>query len=584
MSRNPIRSRPASKLPTPSNPSAPRSPAHAQELTVLPPASTRARANSPTPPKPPTPPEPPTPPKPPTPPTAQELTVPSGAEPELRASQLPDGTSPLALVLGGTGYVGGRLIPRLVTAGYRVRILTRNAARLDSNPWNGAVDVVEGDASDFEAMASAMKEVTVVFHLVHSMSAGKDFESLDRDIARTVARAAGEANVQRIIYLGGLHPDNVELSHHLASRKEVGDVLLNSTTPTIVLQAGVIIGSGSASFEMVRHLTDVLPFMPAPRWVQNRIQPISIRDILYYLLAAARVEGDHNQAFDIGGPDVLRYCDMMNGYGAVAGLPHRYIVALPVLTPRLASHWVGLVTPVPRRIARPLVESLQHDCVMKNHDIDAIIPPPTTGLTPYKRSVELALARIELDDVETSWVDARVPLAPSDPMPNDPDWSGRTVNQDNRESVTSASPDEVWKVIMQIGGDTGWYSAPFLWAARGVIDRFFGGVGLQRGRRSRSTLRVGDAVDFWRVEQVDPGRLVRLRAEMRLPGQAWLELGVEPDPQGSKYTQRAVFIPKGLSGRLYWLAMLPFHGLIFSGMSNRIVSLAQGELSEPENP
>ncbi|MDN4474355.1 SDR family oxidoreductase [Demequina sp. SYSU T00192] len=508
---------------------------------------------------------------------AEGLSSPTGAEPSLRAARGPDGAAPRVLVLGATGYIGGRLVPRLLAGGYRVRVLSRSARRIDALPWAHAVEVVEGDASDPEALGRAMADVDVVYYLVHSMHAGRDYGRLDRAIALTVAKAAAGHGVGRIVYLSGLHPDGVELSAHLASRQEVGDILIASATPTLVLQAGVVIGSGSASFEMIRHLTEVLPYMPAPRWVRNRIQPIAVRDVLYYLLAAARAEGDLDREYDIGGPDVMRYSEMMNGYAAVAGLPTRVITALPVLTPSLASHWVGLVTPVPRQIARPLVESLLHSCVVKDDAIDGLIPPPPGGLTGYADSVRLALGRIEIDRVETSWVDARVPDAPSDPMPSDPDWAGRTVFRDARTKPTSATPAAVWEVISQIGGATGWYSASVLWAARGLVDRLSGGVGLRRGRRTQGSVTVGDAIDVWRVEHVEPGRLLRLRAEMRVPGSAWLELGVDPTEDGSTYWQRAVFFPRGLTGRLYWLSMLPFHGLIFSGMVNRIVAEAEGE-------
>ncbi|MFD5601208.1 SDR family oxidoreductase [Leucobacter sp. NPDC058333] len=504
------------------------------------------------------------------------LSAPTGAEEALRAIPKPSGEAPRALVLGATGYLGGRLVPRLLNAGYRVRTLSRSAERIRAYPWSEEIEIEVGDAADGEAVARAMVGVDVVFYLVHSMSSGPKFAAKDREIAETVATSAREAGVSRIVYLGGLHPEGVKLSPHLESRAEVGRILLDSGVPTLELQAGVVIGSGSASSEMVRHLTEVLPYMPAPKWVRNFIQPIAVRDVLHYLLAAARAAPEISRALDIGGPDVLRYGQMMNGYAVEAGLPQRGIASLPVLTPKLASHWVGLVTPVPTSIARPLVESLQHRCVMRNHDVDEILPQPADGLTSYREAVRLALGRIEVDAIETSWVDARV-AAPSEPLPSDPEWAGRTVFTDARERESAATPDAVWAVITQIGGETGWYSSPRLWALRGWYDRLTGGVGLQRGRRSKTQLVVGDAVDVWRVEAVEPGRCLRLRAEMRVPGLAWLELGVEPVGHGSIYRQRAVFFPRGLAGRLYWLSMLPFHGLIFSGMVARIVSLAEGE-------
>ena len=504
-----------------------------------------------------------------------ELTAPTGREAALRAQPRSDGSSPRALVFGATGYLGGRLVPRLLAAGYRVRVLARDAGRVAAFAWGADVDVVQGDAADPVAVARAVADVDVLYYLVHSMSAGKGFESADRTAAHTVAEAAAAASVGRIVYLGGLHPDDAPLSPHLRSRVEVGEILLASGVPTLVLQAGVVIGSGSASFEMVRHLTEVLPYMPAPRWVRNRIQPIAVRDVLHYLLGAARVAPDVNAAVDIGGPDVLRYGQMMNGYAVEAGLRQRPIAALPVFTPRLASHWVGLVTPIPSAIARPLVESLQNDCVVKNDAVDQLIPRPEGGLTPYRRAVDLALGRVKGDSVETSWLDADVSGVPSDPLPNDPDWAGRLVFTDERSMRSTASPEALWSVIEGIGGENGWYSSPLLWSIRGWMDRIVGGVGLARGRRSRSIVGVGDALDFWRVEAIEPGRLLRLRAEMKTPGGAWLEMTAHPDGAGSRYEQRAVFFPKGLAGRLYWLAVLPFHGLIFPGMARRITAAAE---------
>ncbi|WP_338567171.1 SDR family oxidoreductase [Microbacterium paraoxydans] len=507
-----------------------------------------------------------------------ELTQPTGREDALRAVPRDDGSAPRALVLGATGYIGGRLTPRLLNAGYRVRVLARDAVRAASFGWGEECEIFEGSADDEHAVASAMDDVDVVYYLIHSMSAGKGFEESDERAATTVATAAARAGVRRIVYLGGLHPDDVKLSPHLRSRVHVGEIFLESGVPTLVLQAGVVIGSGSASFEMIRHLTDVLPYMPAPKWVRNRIQPIAVRDVLHYLLGAARVDDQVNRAVDIGGPDVLRYGQMMNGYAVEAGLRQRAIAALPVLTPELASHWVNLVTPVPRSIARPLVASLQNECIMKDHAVDALIPRPEGGLTPYRRSVALALGRVDADAVETSWQDAEVTGAPSDPLPSDPDWAGRTVFTDKRSVATRASVAELWRVILGIGGENGWYSSPLLWAVRGLMDRVVGGVGLRRGRRSRTAARVGDAIDFWRVEaveQTEEGHLLRLRAEMKVPGEAWLELRAVPDGDGARYEQRAVFFPRGLLGRLYWLAVLPFHGLIFSGMAARITAAAE---------
>ncbi|MET0974092.1 MAG: SDR family oxidoreductase [Leifsonia sp.] len=485
----------------------------------------------------------------------------------------PDGR--LAVVTGATGYIGGRLVPRLIAAGFRVRVVVRNADRLSDVPWAADVDIVTGDLTDPDVCARACADADVLYYLVHSMGGGKgDFEAREREIATRVARAAAAAGLRRIVYLGGLHPDGVALSRHLRSRMEVGRILLDSGVPTIVLQAGVVIGSGSTSFEMIRHLTEVLPYMPAPRWVRNFIQPIAVRDVLHYLIAAASVDASVNRAFDIGGPDVLRYGQMMNGYAVEAGLHQRPIAALPVLTPWLASQWVNLVTPIPRSLAVPIIESLQVDCVVREHDIDEVIPPPEDGLTGYRRAVRLALQRERDGEVETSWRDSAVEGAPSDPLPSDPDWAGTLVYTDSRERRTSASTADLWRVIEGVGGTNGWYSFPLAWAIRGWMDRLVGGVGLRRGRRDAGTLNTGDALDFWRVERIERGRLLRLRAEMRLPGRAWLEMSAEPDGVGSVYRQRAIYFPKGLTGRLYWWAVWPFHGVIFAGMTNRITEAA----------
>jgi hypothetical protein len=338
---------------------------------------------------------------------------------------------------------------------------------------------------------------------------------------------------------------------------------------------------------MIRHLTEVLPYMPAPYWVRNHIQPIAVRDVLYYLLAAAELPGDVNRTFDIGGPDVLRYGQMMNGYAVEAGLKQRPIASIPVFAPRLAAHWVNVVTPIPRRLAVPIIESLQYDCVALETDIRELVPDPEGGLTSYRDSVRLALGKEREGEVETSWQNSSVMDAPSDPLPSDPEWAGHTVYTDVKQRRTTAPVDALWRVIESIGGDNGWYSLPVAWAARGLMDKMVGGVGLRRGRRNQDHLQAGDALDFWRVEAIERGRLLRLRAEMKLPGLAWLELRCEPDGDGgSLYHQRAVFFPRGLGGRLYWLSILPFHGVIFTGMANRITATAarRGKVSDRAAP
>ncbi|HET6257771.1 MAG TPA: SDR family oxidoreductase, partial [Pseudonocardia sp.] len=368
-------------------------------------------------------------------------------------------------------------------------------------------------------------------------------------------------------------------SEHLASRTEVGEILLRSGVPTAVLQAAVIIGSGSASFEMLRYLTERLPVMLTPRWVRNRIQPIAVRDVLRYLLGAATLPSEVNRTFDIGGPDVLTYLDMMQRYAAVAGLPWRRIVPVPVLTPRLSAHWVNIVTPVPKGIADPLIESLVHEVVCSEQDILGYVPDPPEGRIGYDRAVQLALARISGGEVETRWSGATVPDMPSDPLPSDPRWSGGTVYLDEREQHSDAEPAALWAVVTGIGGERGWYSFPLAWAVRGWMDRLVGGVGLRRGRRDPDRLQTGDALDWWRVEQLRDDhaneRTLRLRAEMKVPGRAWLEMTVSPEAGGSRYGQRAVFIPRGLAGHLYWWSVAPFHGIVFGGMVRNITRTAE---------
>ncbi|MGV8850964.1 MAG: SDR family oxidoreductase [Rhodoglobus sp.] len=487
------------------------------------------------------------------------------------------------LVTGATGYLGGRLVPRLIDAGHTVRVLVRNPRKLHDVPWRDDVETVVGDLTDAATLTAAVADIDALYYLVHAMGAKGDFEATEKTSATNLANAAARAGVSRIIYLGGLHPegDVSTLSRHLRSRAEVGRILLNSGVPTIAFNAGVVIGSGSASFEMIRHLTEVLPYMPAPQWVRNFIQPIAVRDVLYYLVSALELEAGLNRSFDIGGPDVLRYGQMMNGYAVEAGLHQRPIASLPVLTPWLASQWVNLVTPIPRLLAVPIIESLQFDCVVRDESVSDFIPEPAGGLTGYRASVRLALVKMRDGEVETSWQDATVAGAPSDPIPSDPEWTGHTVYSDLRERRTPASPGALWSVVEGIGGENGWYSFPLAWALRGWADKLVGGVGLRRGRRHPTTLNTGDALDFWRVESIDRGHSLRLRAEMKLPGRAWLELSVKDSGDGgSLYRQRAVFFPSGLGGRLYWAAILPFHGVIFSGMVNRIVAAAEADESD----
>jgi uncharacterized protein YbjT (DUF2867 family) len=504
-------------------------------------------------------------------------TAPSAGPTPLRAQPGRDGAAKRCLVTGATGYVGGRLVPELLAAGYRVRVLARSPEKLRDLPWRDAVEVVRGDAGDPAALAVATADVDVAYYLVHAIGAGADFDAIEVRVARAFATAARAAGVGRIVYLGGMAPADQALSEHLRSRAEVGRILLESGVPTVALGAGTVIGSGSLSFEMLRYLTERLPVMITPRWVRTRIQPIAIRDVLRYLVACAELPPEVNRAFDIGGPDVLTYEEMMQRFAVVAGLKRRRILPVSVLQPELSARWVGLVTPVPSATARPLVASLRNEVVCADDDIRRSIPDPPGGLLGFDESVRLALQRVKDAEVATRWSDASPRGVPSDPLPSDPDWAGGTLFTDDRSAEVPASPEALWSVVASIGGDNGWYSLPWAWEVRGGFDRLIGGPGLRRGRRHPTQLHVGEAVDFWRVEEVVPGRLLRLRAEMKVPGLAWLEFHVAPAPgqpaEGARRAtlrQRATFFPRGLAGNAYWHAVLPFHGLVFPAMLRRI--------------
>ena len=494
---------------------------------------------------------------------------------------------PLALVTGATGYIGGRLVPELLAAGFPVRVMARRPRHLADREWFDAVEVVQGDVDDPDSLTEALLGVGVAYYLIHSLKTGENFEALDRAHAQNFAAAAGTRRVSRVVYLGGLYPDTEQLSPHLASRKEVGEILLGGEVPTTVLRAAVIIGSGSASFEMLRYLTERLPVMVTPRWVDTRIQPIAVRDVLGYLVGSATMAPEVNRGFDIGGPDVLTYRQMMAAYAQTAGLKPRRVAALPLLTPSLSSHWVGLVTPVPSSIARPLVESLINEVVCKEHDIATHVPDPEGGLTGFQRAVELARRRVHDNGVTTSWSSASTTGAPSDPLPTDPDWAGGSLYVDERECHVNATAEQLWSVIEGIGGGNGWYSWRLGWWTRGLLDRLFGGPGLRRGRRDPVGLFVGDALDWWRVEDIEDKHLLRLRAEMRLPGLAWLELIVDTDdgqPTGrTLFRQRALFYPRGLAGHAYWTMISPFHGLVFGAMQRNIARAAESAESSAES-
>jgi uncharacterized protein YbjT (DUF2867 family) len=447
------------------------------------------------------------------------------------------------------------------------------------------VEIVSGDAQDVAAVNEALADVDVAYYLMHSLMSGTDFHNIELNMARTFSRAANAQGVGRIVYLGALQPHlpETELSEHFRSRGQVGDILRQSKVPLVEFRAAMVIGSGSASFEMVRYLTERLPLMITPTWVRTRTQPIAIRDILYYLSRAPEIPVDVSRVFELGGPDVMTYQGMIDEYAEVSGFKRPRIVPVSVLSPGLSSMWVGLMTPVPQSMARPLVESLAMEAICKEHDVAEFIPDPPGGLTTYRRSLELALARVRNSDVHTAWSNSSLPGAPSDPLPSDPDWTGGSLKLDERETPVDASPEALWQVIEALGGENGYYSPPVLWEIRGFIDQLVGGVGLVRGRRDNTKLRIGDPLDFWRVEERIPNRLLRLRAEMRLPGLAWLELSIRQDPRPdgtlqTVYIQKALFMPRGIPGEAYWRAMIPFHELIFGSMLKNIRERAESHV------
>jgi uncharacterized protein YbjT (DUF2867 family) len=463
------------------------------------------------------------------------------------------------LVTGATGYVGGRLVPRLLEAGYRVRCLARSAAKLAARPWasDPRVEIVEVDLADAEMTAESMRGCQAAYYLVHSMVAtGASYAEADRRLAERFAWAAARAGVGRIIYLGGLGEQGAGLSAHLSSRREVEAVLAAGAVPVTVLRAAMIIGSGSASFEILRYLVERLPVMVTPRWVKTKSQPIAISNVLTYLVACLSVPATVGRTLDIGGPDVVSYLELMRIMAEKRGLRRRLVIPVPVLTPRLSSLWIHLVTPLSHRIARPLAEGLRNPVVCRDDEATRLMPQRLLGV---REAIEVALAQMGHRDVETGWFDAGA-------IPGDADWAGGTVFVDRREIEVAASPDDVFATLSRIGGETGWYGLDWLWRLRGALDHLAGGPGLRRGRRHAERVAFGDAIDFWRVTAVEPGRRLALRAEMRLPGEALLEFVVEPVPgrsDRSRLVETARFAPRGLAGMAYWYAVLPFHRLVF---------------------
>ena len=484
------------------------------------------------------------------------------------------------LVTGATGYVGGRLVRTLLEKGYQVRVFVRDEKKVAQYSWANSVEKVIGNVTDYQAVRSALTDIDVAFYLLHSINSSTAFDLIEKEMAATFGKAASDAQIKQIVYLGGIANDS-KTSRHLQSRTDTGVELAKYGVPVLELRAGIIIGSGSASFEMLRHLTHRLPVMTTPKWVKNRTQPIAIRDVLYYLSKTIELPKPVAGVFDIGGPEVVTYENMMQKFAKIAGLRKRIVVKIPVLTPSLSSLWIGFVTPVPTTLARPLVESLISEVVVdESKSISKLIPPPEAGLTPIKGAIELALERVSSNQIETRWSDATAPTAPWQKAQGDPSWAGATEFQDVRIQESSAPIKNVWNCIERIGGDNGWYGSDWLWYLRGLLDRIFGGVGLRRGRRDPFKLRVGDSLDFWRVEDYQEGKKLRLYAEMILPGKAWLEFDLTEENGKVIAKQIATFQPRGLGGQLYWRAIAPFHWLLFPTMLRNICKTAEREIRQ----
>ena len=480
------------------------------------------------------------------------------------------------LVTGATGYVGGRLIPRLLHAGYRVRALVRDRERLQGRPWLSEITVVEGDVLQPQTLPVALSGVAVAYYLIHGAHGSFDVQDRDVTSARHFGQAACAAGVQRIVYLGALRHVTPHSSRQADVYLQIGAALREAGVPVSEFRAAPILGSGSITFEIVRNLTERLPVIPCPRWAYARVQPIAIRDILSYLIAALDTPQSIGQVIEIGGADVLSYSQMMMAYARARGL-RRLFLPFPLLSPRLSASWLHWLTPIPADIARPLIEALSTELVLRDNAARHLFPQ----IQPldYATALLLAVERTEAGQVETSWSDALATSqgeAPVVPLPAVSVGMAEGIIVEQRHQVVAATPERVFRIFTGLGGERGWLYADWAWRLRGIIDRLVGGVGFRRGRRHPADLYAGDALDFWRVERVEQNRLLRLRAEMKVPGRAWLEFQVHPHSDGmASLTQRAFFVPKGLLGLIYWYALYPLHSLIFSGLIREIARRAE---------
>jgi uncharacterized protein YbjT (DUF2867 family) len=476
--------------------------------------------------------------------------------------------SKLILLTGATGYVGGRLLPLLVADGWRVRCLARQPDHLSPRVPAG-VEVVQGDLLDAASLSAAMQGVEAAYYLVHSMGATGDFEEQDRIAAENFAAAAHGAGVQRIIYLGGLGENEPDLSAHLRSRHEVGERLRAHAVPVIEFRASIIIGSGSLSFEMIRALVERLPVMVMPRWVRVTAQPIAIGDVLAYLRAALSLKLAGSVMVEIGGPDQVSYGELMREYARQRGL-RRWMIPVPLLTPRLSSLWLGLVTPLYARVGRKLVDSLRHPTVVRDDSVQRLFPIRPIGVG---EAIARALRNEDSTFAQTRWSDASSAAANAPQQWGGTRFGNRLV--DSRTTRVAASQAKVFSVVEKIGGTAGWHYANWLWTLRGWLDLVMGGVGMRRGRRDPERLLAGDTLDCWRVESSQPDQRLRLAAEMKLPGRAWLEFEVQPDGNGARLRQTATFDPLGLLGLAYWYGVWPLHQLVFAGMLRGIAKSAE---------